>query len=119
MTDQATIIVKPFGIVRWKLLVDLCEPPPPDAKHQGGGFQARRAKWKEALDHVNRTITLDPDDVDWTQRKLRNRKGGGWQQQISDIFYGQHPLFSNIPADPPKRPEDRKKRTPPSPALLA
>lgn len=102
------IIVKPFGITRWNLLLKLVTQP--DVKHQSGGFQNRKAKWRMHLNEADHSIELDEDDIGWIQRKIRSRKGGGWQKQIAEIFAGQHPLFSGILPDPRRRPEDRRKR---------
>lgn len=82
----------------------------PDGKHQSGGFQNRKAKWRLAINLATKSIELDADDIDWIKRQIANQENGGWQKKMADIFAGQHPEFSRIPRVPRKKPQDRKHR---------
>jgi hypothetical protein len=44
---------------------------------------------------------------------------GGWQSDICRIFKDTHPLFSNLPVQPRKRPEQRRHRNKPTAAPTA
>lgn len=99
----------------WERLEKLVTQP--DVKHQTGGFQNRKAKWRTRINIAAHSIELDADDIDWIRRQIENRKNGGWQQHVSDIFAGQHPFFSGLRPAPRKKPEQRKKRVP-EPGLL-
>ena len=83
----------------------------PDPGHQTGGYQGRKRKWRTRINEPLRSIELDPDDIEWIRRQIANRKGGGWQSKVANIFRGQHKLFTRIRTKPRKRPEDRKPRT--------
>ena len=82
----------------------------PDPGHQSGGYQGRKRKWRTRINEASRSIELDPDDIEWIRRQIANRKGGGWQAKVRDIFAGQHALFTGIRAKPRKRPDQRKHR---------
>jgi hypothetical protein len=84
----------------------------PDLKHQRGGYQDRKTKWRTRINEPLRSIELDPDDIEWVQRQIINQRGGGWQAKVRDIFAGHHALFTRLPVKPRKRPEDRKHRKP-------
>lgn len=75
----------------------------PDGKHESGGWQNRKRKWRGQISEADKSITLDPDDVDFIRRQLMNRKGGGWQKQMADIFAGRHPQFTRLPVTPRKK----------------
>jgi hypothetical protein len=89
---------------RWVTLMYLLTTP--DGKHESGGYQNRKAKWLDSVNQSNQTIVLDEDDVLWIQRQIANRKGGGWQSKIYNIFTNLHPAFRGIATLPP-----RSKRT--------
>jgi hypothetical protein len=86
----------------WTRLVDLVNEP--NKLHETGGFQNRKRRWLVNMDAERKTITLDGDDIDFIQRQIRNKKGGGWQLEIYDIFVGQHKLFSRLDIRPRRKP---------------
>jgi hypothetical protein len=106
-----THIVLPLPVSSFGRLLKLITDPDPG--HQTGGYQGRKRKWRTRINEALRSIELDPDDIQWVRNQIENRKGGGWQKKITDIFAGRHPLFTGIPAKPRKRPEDRKHRKDP------
>lgn len=83
----------------------------PDKKHTSGGYQNRKTKWRVQINEAKRSIELDEDDIEWIKRQIINKKGGGWQSDIADIFQGQHPVFSRLPIAPRKKPEARRHRS--------
>jgi len=92
----------------WTSLLTLITQP--DLKHKSGGWQNRKRKWRTMINEAAHSIELDADDIDFVQRQIIGRNGGGWQKKFFDIFAGRHPLFTRLPIAPRKKPEQRKHR---------
>jgi hypothetical protein len=106
--DALTHLVLPLRGGAWTSLLKLITDP--DLKHQSGGWQNRKRKWRTRINEAVKSIELDADDIDFVQRQIMNKKGGGWQKKFYDIFAGRHPLFTRLPIAPRKKPEQRKHR---------
>jgi hypothetical protein len=107
-TTALTHLVLPLRKTLFDLLLRFITDP--DKKHQSGGYQDRKEKWRTKINEPMRCIELDEDDIDWIKRQIINQHGGGWQSKIAVIFAGQHKEFSRLPIAPRKKPEDRRHR---------